>query len=381
MSMSVLRAMQEALDTGRPFVVANIIAQAGSTPRTAGARMVVFADGTSRGTVGGGRPEADAAALAASMLREVAAGAAPDRMLRVSLAGVTDMDMICGGSFSLLLEAVLPGTAKAALAGETCRQIAARRSFCRLTAISPEPGGHDGTEPCRTRSFLFSPETGIAPPPGSPGAEGPAPHYAPDQTPDENLARAACEALIAKAEPFLHGDPGAQWFVEPFFPEPAAYIFGAGHVAVETAAIAARAGFQVTVIDDRPEFADAERFPAAYPVVLADLGEDTVAGFLAEHAPGPGDAIIIITRGHAHDRTVLAAALNCGEGGGAGYVGMIGSRSKRDGIYEALKKRGFAAERLAAVRSPIGLSIGAETPAEIAVSIVAELIEWRRAGR
>ncbi len=365
LAMTMPQAMKKSLGENRPFVAITIVAQAGSTPRTAGAHMALFADGSTLGTVGGGRSEADAAALAMRMLQEAAAGNAADNLMRISMDGATDMDMICGGSFSLLLELVLPGSDKAALLKEACRLTAARRAFCRLTAIFSEPGGHERTGSCRTGSLLFTLEAGVV----LSSPEGPAP--------DDPLLSAAREVLAAAGGPFLYKSGGAQWFVEPFFPEPAAYIFGAGHVAVETAAIAARAGFLAVVIDDRPEFANADRFPAARPVLLPDLAESTVAGFLADHAPGPDDAVIIVTRGHAHDRSVLAAALGCG----AGYLGMIGSRSKRDGIYAALKKRGFATDRLAAVHSPVGLDIGAETPAEIAVSIVAELVRWRRQER
>jgi xanthine dehydrogenase accessory factor len=147
------------------------------------------------------------------------------------------------------------------------------------------------------------------------------------------------------------------------------YSFGAGHVALPTAHIAAMVGFQVVVIDDREEFANAARFPDASNVVVKDF----------EEAMGSLDIdkdsfVIILTRGHKYDRVVLEQAIKTD----AGYIGMIGSKSKREAIYQAIIASGAAtAEQLEGVHSPIGLPIGGETPEEIAVSIVAELIQER----
>ena len=120
-------------------------------------------------------------------------------------------------------------------------------------------------------------------------------------------------------------------------------------------------------MDDRSEFADPERYPEArevrvlenFDACLADLGAD--------------DYVVIVTRGHLHDRDVLAQALKTG----AGYIGMIGSRSKRDAVYRSLLESGYTQADLDRVFCPIGLTIGADTPEEIAVSIVGEMIRVR----
>ena len=147
------------------------------------------------------------------------------------------------------------------------------------------------------------------------------------------------------------------------------FLFGAGHVAVPTAHIAALVGFRVVVIDDRPEFANAERFPSASRIVVTDDFNQALKGLDIDR----DSFIVIVTRGHQFDREVLEQSLKTS----AGYIGMISSRKKKEAIFQALIARGFNKERLEEVHSPIGIPIGGETPEEIAVSIVAELIQER----
>jgi xanthine dehydrogenase accessory factor len=147
------------------------------------------------------------------------------------------------------------------------------------------------------------------------------------------------------------------------------YCFGGGHVAVPTAHLAVLAGFRVVVIDDRPEFANAERFPEAHNVFVIKDFNNAFEGLEIDE----DSFIVIVTRGHQYDRAVLEQALQTS----ADYIGMISSRRKRDAIYEYLMSQGVKKERLEQVHSPIGIDIGGETPEEIAVSIVAELIKVR----
>ena len=147
------------------------------------------------------------------------------------------------------------------------------------------------------------------------------------------------------------------------------YCFGAGHVAVPTARLATLAGFRVIVVDDRPEYANKERFPDAYSTMVVKDFKHTLEGFEIDK----DSYIVIFTYSHQYDREVLEQAINTE----AGYIGMISSKRKRAAIFEALMAKGVKKERLEWVHSPIGLDIGAETPEEIAVSIVAELIQVR----
>jgi xanthine dehydrogenase accessory factor len=160
-----------------------------------------------------------------------------------------------------------------------------------------------------------------------------------------------------------------QYVIESLLPSKTIYLVGAGHVSREIARISNHIDFQTIVIDDRIEFANQQRFPDADEIIVCP-GYSGVFG----EAPIDRDSfIIIVTRGHHFDKEVLAQALKTP----AGYIGMIGSRKKRDTIYQALLTEGFKSHDLARVQCPIGLAIDAETPSEIAVSIVAQLIQHR----
>jgi xanthine dehydrogenase accessory factor len=159
-------------------------------------------------------------------------------------------------------------------------------------------------------------------------------------------------------------------FIEPLDPSPRLLVVGAGHVSQCVAKMAADVGFRVQVLDDRETFANRERFPSADEVTVADN-----AAFLAETGLPSSLYVVVVTRGHTHDLSAMRALA----GRPFRYVGMIGSRAKVARLFDALAGEGAPAEWLRQVRAPIGLSIGAITPEEIAVSIVAELIAVRRA--
>ena len=157
--------------------------------------------------------------------------------------------------------------------------------------------------------------------------------------------------------------------VESILKQKKVCIFGAGHVAQPTARIAAMMDFHVVVLDDRKEFANDLRFPEADEIHILDDFDHALGGHIIDN----DTYVVILTRGHLHDKTVLAQALRSR----AGYIGMIGSRRKRDALYLNLLHEGFGERDLKRVCSPIGLPISAETPEEIALSIVAELVQHR----
>jgi xanthine dehydrogenase accessory factor len=158
-------------------------------------------------------------------------------------------------------------------------------------------------------------------------------------------------------------------FIEPILTTPALYVFGGGHIALSLARMGKLVGFNITVIDDRAEFAHAERFPEA-DVILA---EDFTRSF-PKLKIDKLSYIVIVTHGHQHDEVVLEWAV----GTPARYIGMIGSKTKNETIFAHLLARGISREQLDRVHAPIGLEIEAQTPEEIAVSILAELIKVRR---
>jgi xanthine dehydrogenase accessory factor len=158
-------------------------------------------------------------------------------------------------------------------------------------------------------------------------------------------------------------------FIEPVLPPALLYIFGAGHVAYNLYKMAVIAGFEVVVVDDRESYANRERFPDARDVVAEDF-EAAVANLNVPES----SYIVIVTRGHRDDMRVLRWAVNAN----ARYLGMIGSRRKTISIYKELEREGIPREKFASVHAPVGLEIGAVTPEEIAVAIVAEMIATRR---
>jgi xanthine dehydrogenase accessory factor len=157
-------------------------------------------------------------------------------------------------------------------------------------------------------------------------------------------------------------------FLEPILPQPILYLFGGGHVSTAVAKAAQAVGFGIGVIDDREAFANSQRFPMAQEIYTSY--EDA----FQKLRPGSSSYLVIVTRGHKEDMRVLAWAVRTG----ARYVGMIGSRRKVLSVYKALEKEGFAMEEFERVFAPMGLDIGALSPEEIAVSIVAELVAVRR---
>lgn len=195
-----------------------------------------------------------------------------------------------------------------------------------------------------------------------------------------NAAREVIESGKAKRLSFNLGQDAAydnglicggqlEVFVEPVFPQPKAFIFGAGHISKSLAKVAALAGFSTAVIDDRESFASRERFPEADEIHAGEY-EDVVPR-LAINESG---YVVIVTRGHRDDMRVLRLVA----GSSARYIAMIGSKRKVISVIKELEREGVARESLERIYAPMGLEIGAESPEEIAISVVAEMIAVRR---
>lgn len=338
---AMLDEMARLLTRGESFAVATVFDKTGSAPRSAGAKMLVRADGSIAGTIGGGRLEADAIRLAREAL---AARRTAVHAFDLTSADAAGSDMICGGRGEVLIDfvdAADPGNRQVL---EAAREALQRGDKAWLvTALGPAPGER---QQCLVRR-------------------------------DGTLAGRleADPAFLAKltagpAKISIHADAldGARFLVEPLRRPATAWIFGAGHVSQQIAPLCEKVGFRTVVLDDRPEFASRERF--APPTELVVLPRFDALPPLGVDEDG---YVVIVTRGHLHDRVVLEQALRTG----AAYVGMIGSRRKRDTLYRAMRDGGFREEDLARVHCPIGVDILAETPEEIAVSIVGELIRAR----
>jgi xanthine dehydrogenase accessory factor len=161
-------------------------------------------------------------------------------------------------------------------------------------------------------------------------------------------------------------------FIEPFLPEPILYVFGGGHVGGQIGALAKNVGFRVVIIDDRPAFANSERHPLVDECRVVELGEG-----LADLLVDDQSYLVAATRGHQHDEIIVEQAIKAP----ARYIGMLGSERKKLMLWKRIEGRGGQREGLDRVFAPIGVNIGADTPEEIAVSVVAELIAVRRGSR
>ena len=337
-------------------VLATIIRLTGSGPRGAGTKFLILKDGSYVGTIGGGLLEARVLEAA----KKVFATRSP-MSLSLNLMGkdVAETDMICGGDVDIFLEPLSP---------ENQDQI---QGFRRILDLQKRGGAGllvtvvnvDRWQKDRVpRLFIL------------PGAE-PIGYLPGMKAVEEELAKnmprwlKQREPRLVVSRDDLGGSVGL--FVEPILSDPVLYIFGGGHVSAQIIPLASKVGFKVEVIDDRPEFADPKKFPDA-----AKVHQFAFEGVLAKIPVDESSYLVIVTRGHIHDKSVLEQCLRTK----AKYIGMIGSRRKKAMIYEKLLEEGFTKSDLDRVHAPIGLDIGAETPEEIAVSIVAELIQVR-AGR
>jgi xanthine dehydrogenase accessory factor len=335
----------ELLAQGQIFVLATIFRHEGATPRTAGSKMIVTREGRGIGTIGGGSLEAAVMVRATQLIKRE-----QSEVMHFDLSGdvITAKDMICGGSADVLLACVLPTPVNRDLFGQWQQVLEKNRQGCLVTVALQTSDTLYRTTLC----LVMSQEKMIGPVP---------------------LDRSVLKKVLTTAQTATRIQ--TLWFekalvvVEPSVRFTTSYLFGAGHVAQPTAHLAAMVGFQVWVLDDRKDYVNPERFPEAHRVRLLDSFERA----FTDLAITSDSYVIIFTHGHLHDKIVLAQALATD----AGYIGMIASRRKRNTIYDALRAEGVHQTQIDRVHSPIGLAIGAETPEEIAVSIVAEMILQR----
>jgi xanthine dehydrogenase accessory factor len=348
----IYQALTQLFTDGRSSVLATIITQGGPSPRGIGAKCLIVEEGLFAGTIGGGRLEADTIEEA----KKVFDTNLPLR-LQFFLKGtdVAGSDMLCGGEVEVFLELVTPERQSYLSISNEVMRIHNRGGAGLLATAIDQESWYSGQVP---KLFLGKDGQRIGSIPGG-----------------EKLETALLERMknildARKPEIISLRDNGndVEIFVEPIISNPVLFVFGGGHVSKEIVPLASRVDFQVVVIDDREEFAHASLFPDATEVYQLPF-----EGVMDRLPVDKSSYLVIVTRGHMHDKTVLAQSLKTK----AKYIGMIGSRRKRAIVYESLLEEGFTQEDLSRVHAPIGIDIGAETPAEIAVSIVAELIKVR----
>ncbi len=175
--------------------------------------------------------------------------------------------------------------------------------------------------------------------------------------------------VIDSSKPGIRKSSGGRIYGELVAPVPVLVILGGGHIAKPLAEMGKQIGMKTWVVDDRKEFASPERFPGVNKLIAGEYRE-----FFRKFQPGLEHFLVIVTRGHRHDLSCALEALQTR----ASYIGMIGSKRKVKEVFQKLKEEGFTEEDIRRIYAPIGLDIGAESPGEIAVSIVAEIIKVKK---
>lgn len=310
--------MERALRLGEDVALVTVIASSGSVPRGAGARMLVSGRGLLAGTVGGGAVEHRCIAAA----RERLGTAHPEQFSFVLTPDdKAGLGMVCGGEVRVHILPVSAGDPSAlALCQEAAEYFDRKTPF--WLALPLQAG----------EMALWTEQKGLS------------------------------------ADPEIRTVDSREWFVEQLQRPGRVYIFGGGHVAQALVPVLAPLDFPCVVVEDRAEFARRELFPTAWEVRLAEFSDPAVYAAVTEN-----DYLCIMTRGHQNDLLVEEMALHTP----ARYIGLIGSVRKSAAAFAALREKGFSDGELKRIVTPIGLPLGGRTPAEIAISIAAQLIQHR----
>ena len=411
--LTLIQELDTALRDGRPVCYTALVETRGSTPQKAGAAMLVFADGSQVGTLGGGCVEAEVKRRALALLAE---GSTELMSFQLDSDYGWDDGLICGGRMKMLVDPLRPGDDTSyyqslhqmLAAGRGCTEAividtekspghAADRwlldeqgtvlAFRRAATVVPSPqlcgerarvrGQDDADSPqlTATRSLPSDhpPSAEKEPLTLSPQSRGEGTRAPSDdqpstinpQPPTQLLTN--LKPLIQRPRPYI--EAGTSYL--PYLKRCRLVIVGAGHVGRKVAELASDVGFEVWVIDDRHEYCNSERFPSAKRLIV-----DAIDAALKGLAIDSDTYCIIVTRGHNHDEQAL---LHVAESP-ARYIGMIGSRRKIKLIFDDLLREGISRQALAQVHAPLGFDIGSQTVPEIAISITAELIAHRNLG-
>lgn len=326
--------MKNRLENGEDLVFVTVVASSGSTPRGAGARMLVGKEGRIYGTIGGGMVEHRSIALAvetalnhSSMIKQ----------FTLKKNEVEDLGMVCGGDVTIYFRFMRGGDPSMISLCETAlEQFKERKTTWLITELSDSYEGEMG---------LYSEKLGFF------GRLEP------------------CAAERISGQICVFENKGKKYYAEQLLTAGYVYVFGGGHVAQELVPVLSHLDFRCIVFEDRPEFATRELFPTAYDIKFVDLENVREMEQVTS-----SDYIVVLTRGHRFDQIIEEQALRTP----AAYIGVIGSAHKKAAVEKNIMEHGFSRADLDRVTAPIGLmNIKAETPAEIAISIAGQLIAFR----
>jgi xanthine dehydrogenase accessory factor len=320
----------ETVKNGEDIVLVSVIADSGSTPRGAGAKMVVHKDGTSIGTIGGGALEYKSTQLGVEALKQKKSYV---HGFRLAPNDVQDLGMICGGDVDVYFQYIQGNNENIALLENINMQLGKNENSWLITEISNENVWSMWTHSKSSGEFKIN-----------------------------NISS------YLKNNSVLLEQNNKKYYIEPLVVTGKIYIFGGGHISQKLVPVLNSIHFRCVVIDDKPQFSNAEIFPLTEETIVVDF-----ADFSTSIRINLCDYVVILTRGHKNDYDVLVQALRTD----ACYIGLVGSRTKLTITKERLIKDGFSEDDYNRVYAPIVTAIKAVTPEEIAISIAGEMIKVR----
>lgn len=326
---TIFQTLQQHLLQKETLMLLSVVRSHGSAPRGAGAHMLVCSNGILGGTIGGGALEHQAALLAQDWLNSPEKESSSTGFLRhfvLNTEEVQNLGMVCGGEVDVLFTPFLPSSETLRFVSEVSTFFAKREVFWLCLPLN---GG--------SPALLFQ------------------------QLPKEVEGSFSTSYGIARLN-------GQDCYFEKMLDGSRVFIFGGGHISQELVPLLSHLKFRCIVSDDRPEFLTRNLFPDA-----EELRQISFLNLSASFSVKEGDYIVVLTRGHVWDSDVQRFALRTP----ARYIGVVGSRRKKATVFATLREDGFTDNDLARIVTPIGLDIGAQTPAEIAVSIAAQMIAVR----
>ncbi len=354
---------EKLLAEGKPLVLATIIRTRGSVPREVGAKMVIGRTGQPFGTIGGGCGEGEVLRRAYPLFEQKM----PSRVVQVDLTGDFDQEdiQVCGGLMDVALDLWHPEEHRD-LAHNLAEATRVHQPVALVTAITPMPDIPAGTKCCLSIS--------------SKGAA-----LTPSLPLDPEVLEALADSLVGGTPQLFsispeggvvkdaaaNGKPWPQIFVDVQPGLQTLLIVGAGHIAQPLCDIGHLLGFRTVVVDDRWAFANRERFPNATAIEVGSFVETLENLDITNQT-----FAVVVTRGHNWDEASVRTIL----GKKPAYLGMIGSKRRSKETIGRLAEQGYSLEELSRIHTPMGLDIAAETPAEIAVAIAAEIVRVRRHG-
>ena len=329
------KQLRERLRTNESFVLVSVIDSAGSTPRGSGAKMAVFADGSHMGTIGGGNVEYLSVQQA---MESIAQKKSLTKGFLLTKNQKADIGMICGGNVEVSFEYVDGQKESYRKRIDYMLELYEKDMDAWLVTAMRDGAVYE--------IGVYDKQNGL-----------------------QFMTTVSAEQIA----PYLKNksvrtDTEPQCLVEPLIQSGCVYVFGGGHVAQELVPVISHVGFRVVVFEDRETFAKPELFPGVHQTMLGSF--DTLSEQITVRE---NDYIVIMTRGHESDYTILRQILPMK----TAYVGLIGSRHKIAATTKRLLADGISEQDIARMHTPIGLPIKAETPAEIAISIASEMILCR----